>query len=145
MPPETEERFGLCSEAERVPHEFEKRAVGADDRYGEVTVLRCARCGRCWLHYFVEYEYLSASGRWLEGEISPEIAASHEFERLRLSIRFACRYRIVLLGLYTGHLLMPQLSGLSQIVSQLAFRMESAMQELGERASVAAELASTLN
>lgn len=77
--------------------------------------------------------------------LSPEIAASHEFERLRLSIRFSWRYRIVLLGLYAGHLLMPQLSGLSQIVSELAFRMESAMQELGERASVAAELASTLN
>jgi hypothetical protein len=77
--------------------------------------------------------------------LSPEIAASHEFERLRLSIRFSWRYRIVLVGLYAGHLLMPQLSGLSQIVSELAFRMESAMQELGERATVAAELASTLN
>jgi len=77
--------------------------------------------------------------------LSPEIAASHEFERLRLSIRFSWRYRIVLLGLYAGHLLMPQLSGLSQIVSELSFRMESAMQELGERASVASELASTLN
>lgn len=77
--------------------------------------------------------------------LSPEIAASHEFERLRLSIRFSWRYRIVLLGLYAGHLLMPQLGGLSQIVSELAFRMESAMQELGERAIVAAELASTLN
>ena len=77
--------------------------------------------------------------------LSPEIAASHEFERLRLSIRFSWRYRMVLLGLYAGHLLMPQLSGLSQIVSEFAFRMESAMQDLGERASVAAELASTLN
>lgn len=77
--------------------------------------------------------------------LSPEIAASHEFERLRLSIRFSWRYRIVVLGLYAGHLLMPQLGGLSQIVSELAFRMESAMQELGERASVAAELASTLH
>ena len=77
--------------------------------------------------------------------LSPEIAASHEFERLRLSIRFSWRYRIVLLALYGGHLLMPQLSGLSQIVSELAFQMESAMQELGDRASVAAELASTLN
>jgi hypothetical protein len=77
--------------------------------------------------------------------LSPEIAASYEFERLRLTIRFGWRYRIVLLGLYAGHLLMPQLSGLSQVVSELAFRMESAMQELGERASVAAELASTLN
>ena len=77
--------------------------------------------------------------------LSPEIAASHEFERMRLSIRFSWRYRIVLFGLYAGHLLMPQLSNLSQIVGDLSFRMESAMQELGERASVAAELASTLN
>jgi len=77
--------------------------------------------------------------------LSPEIAASHEFERLRLSVRFSWRYRIVLLGLYAGHLLMPQLSGLSQIVGELSFRMESAMEDLGERASVAAELASTLN
>jgi hypothetical protein len=77
--------------------------------------------------------------------LSPEIAVYHEFERLRLSIRFSWRYRIVLVGLYAGHLLMPQLSGLSQIVSELALRMESAMQELGERATVAAELASTLN
>jgi len=59
-----------------------------------------------------------------------EIAASHEFERLRLSIRFSWRYRIVLLGLYAGHLLMPQLTGLSQMAGELGFRMESAMQEL---------------
>jgi hypothetical protein len=77
--------------------------------------------------------------------LAPEIAASHEFERMRLSIRFSWRYRIVLFGLYAGHLLMPQLSNLSQIVGDLSFCMESAMQELGERASVAAELASTLN
>jgi len=68
-------RFGLCSEAERVPHELEKRYLGTDDQYGEVTVLRCRRCPRCWLHYLIEYEYLSGSGRWLEGEISPEVAA----------------------------------------------------------------------
>lgn len=69
-------RFGFCSEIEQVPHEMEKRSVGADDQYGEVTVFRCTRCGRSWLHYFMEYEYLSAAGRWLEGEISPEVAAS---------------------------------------------------------------------
>jgi hypothetical protein len=77
--------------------------------------------------------------------LSPEVAASHEFERLRLTIRFSWRYQIVLLGLYAGLLLLPQLSGLSQIVSELAFRIESAMKDLGERAAVAAELASTLN
>jgi hypothetical protein len=70
------DRFGFCSESEKVPHELEKRVVGSDSNYGEVTVLRCTRCGRCWLHYFIEYEYLTAAGRWLEGEISPKIARS---------------------------------------------------------------------
>jgi hypothetical protein len=77
--------------------------------------------------------------------LSPEIAVSHEFERLRLTVRFFWRYQMVLLGLYAGLLLLPQLGGLSQMVSELAFRMESAIKELGERAAVAAELASTLN
>lgn len=77
--------------------------------------------------------------------LSPEVAASHEFERLRLSIRFSWRYRMVWLGLYAGLLFLPQLSGLSVMVSELAFRMEVAMKELGDRAAVAAELASTLN
>jgi hypothetical protein len=77
--------------------------------------------------------------------LSPEIPASHEFERLRLTVRFSWRYQLVRLGLYAGLLLLPQLSGLSQLVSELAFRMESAMKDLGERAAVAAELASTLN
>ena len=77
--------------------------------------------------------------------LSPEIAVSHEFERLRLTVRFFCRYQMVVLGLYAGLLLLTQLGGLSQMVNELAFRMEKAMKELGERAAVAAELASTLN
>lgn len=67
-------RFGSCSTD--LPHDLERREAGVDDRYGEVTVFRCTRCGRCWLRYFIEYEYLSASGRWFEGEISPAVAAS---------------------------------------------------------------------
>jgi len=77
--------------------------------------------------------------------LSPEVAASHEFERLRLTIRFSWRYRMVRLGLYAGLLLLPQLNSLSVMVSELALRMEVAMKELGDRAAVAAELASTLN
>jgi hypothetical protein len=77
--------------------------------------------------------------------LSPKIARSYEMERLRLSLCFYWHYRLVLLGLYGGFLLVPQLSGLSQIVSNLAFRLELAMNELGERAAVAAELGSTLN
>ena len=69
-------RFGLCSERDDLAHELEERPVGVDDQYGEVVVFRCTRCGRCWLHYQIEYEYLTAAGRWLEGEISPEVATS---------------------------------------------------------------------
>lgn len=77
--------------------------------------------------------------------MSPEVAASQEFERLRLTVHFTLRYALVLAGLHLGWLLMPQLSRLSDMVSELAYRMESCMKELGERAVVAMELASTLN
>jgi hypothetical protein len=75
--------------------------------------------------------------------LSPEVGAAEEWERLRLSLRFSCRYQIVRAGLYSGLLVLPQLTGLSQIVSELAFRMETAMKELGERAVLAAKLASS--
>jgi hypothetical protein len=61
-------------------HESENRFVGVDSDYGEVSVIRCKRCGRFWLRYFVEYEYLTASGRWFRGVITPEIAATMEPE-----------------------------------------------------------------
>ncbi len=75
--------------------------------------------------------------------LSPEVGAAQEFERLRLSFRFSCRCQMVRVGLYSGLLVLPQLGGLSQMVSELAVRMEAAMQELGERAVLAAKLASS--
>ncbi|MDP8979019.1 MAG: hypothetical protein M3O35_00350 [Acidobacteriota bacterium] len=60
--------------------ESENRFVGVDSDYGEVSVIRCKRCGRFWLRYFIEYEYLTASGRWFRGVITPEIAAAMEPE-----------------------------------------------------------------
>ncbi len=77
--------------------------------------------------------------------LSPEVAASHECERLRLSMYFFWRYRMLVLGLSAGLLLFPQLRGLSQMVSELAFRMDLAVKELGQRAAIVAQLASTLN
>jgi hypothetical protein len=77
--------------------------------------------------------------------LSPQVAASHEFERLRLSVQFSWRYRLAVLGLYSTPHLLPQISNLSQLVGELGARMESAMQELGERAALAAELASSLD
>ena len=70
-----ESTFGLCSGNDGTAHDIERRDVGVDRDYGEVSVFRCLRCGRCWLHYLVEYEYLTAAGRWLEGEVPADVAA----------------------------------------------------------------------
>ena len=77
--------------------------------------------------------------------LSPEVRATHEFERLRLTLQFFWRYQIISWALRFGLLLLPQLCGLSLMVSELGVRMESAMNELGERAALAADLASSLN
>lgn len=77
--------------------------------------------------------------------LSPQVGASRELERLRMSLRFSWHYRLVALGLYSGPIFVAQISGLSRMVAELAARMESAMRELGERAAVAARLASSLD
>src|SRR5712671_7179080 len=58
------------------PHDSENTFIGVDRDFGEVSVARCKGCGRFWLHYFIEYEYLTAAGRWFRGVITPKIAAS---------------------------------------------------------------------
>ena len=45
-------------------------------RYGEVTLLTCVHCGTKWLHYLVEYEAFTASGRWFRAPISEEAIAT---------------------------------------------------------------------
>lgn len=77
--------------------------------------------------------------------LSPEVAAAQEFERLRLNVQFRLRYQVVLWALRSGLLLLPQLCGLSVMVSQLSATMDVAMTELGERAAVAAEIASSVD
>ncbi len=77
--------------------------------------------------------------------LSPELDAVHEFERLRLTAKFACQYQMIRWKLLGGAAPVPQLNGLSDLVSGLSVRIEAAMKELGERAAVAAELASSMN
>jgi hypothetical protein len=77
--------------------------------------------------------------------LSPEVVAVREFERLRLTAVFAWRYQVIRWRLLTGLAPMSQLAGLSDLVSGLSVRMEMAVQELGERAAAAAELASSMN
>ncbi len=53
--------------------DYKSRLVGIDTtngRYGEVTIEKCVHCKSRWLHYLVEYESFSRSGRWYRGLIS---------------------------------------------------------------------------
>lgn len=75
--------------------------------------------------------------------LSPEVKTLEEWERLRLTLRFYCRYHAIRFGLLFGLAPIPQLSQLSHLVSALSIRMELAMSELGERAALAAEITST--
>jgi hypothetical protein len=77
--------------------------------------------------------------------LSPEVAAVHEFERLRLTAKFAWQYEMIRWKLLAGLAPVPQLDGLSDLVSGLSVRMETAMKELGERAAAAAKLASSID
>jgi hypothetical protein len=77
--------------------------------------------------------------------LSPEVAAVEEFERLRLTAKFAWQYQMIRLKLSAGFAPASQLDGLSHLVSALSVRMEAAMKELGERAAIAAELASSID
>jgi hypothetical protein len=77
--------------------------------------------------------------------LSPEVAAVHELERLRLTAKFTWHYQMIRWKLLAGFAPVPQLDGLSNLVSGLSVRMEVAMRELGERAAAAADLASSVN
>jgi hypothetical protein len=77
--------------------------------------------------------------------LSPEVAAVQEFERLRLTIRFAWRYELLRMQLRAGLAPLPRLDALSDFVSSMSVRMETAIKELGERAALAEELASSFN
>jgi hypothetical protein len=56
--------------------DFDSKWIGVDEtdgRFGEVSIETCNHCGGKCIHYFVEYEAVTASGRWFRGLITPEI------------------------------------------------------------------------
>ena len=64
-----------CCDAETHFCGFETQIIGVDQQYGEVSLWTCKQCRRLWLHYRIEYEYLTGSGRMFTGIISPQRAA----------------------------------------------------------------------
>ena len=77
--------------------------------------------------------------------LSPAVGSRQELERLWLTLEFSWRYQLIRTGIYYGLLPTPQLSALSHMVSQLAVQMEASMKELGERAAMAVQIASSLD
>ena len=56
--------------------DYDSQLIGVDKtkgRFGEVTVDTCTACGRKWLHYLLEQESFSESGRWYRGLVTQEM------------------------------------------------------------------------
>lgn len=77
--------------------------------------------------------------------LSPAVVTLEELERVRLTVLFRWRLRVIYVRLALGAAPVPEAQAISDMISRLTVRMESAMRELGERASLAVELASTLD
>jgi hypothetical protein len=113
-------------------------------------VLRCVRQERrgVALAYLAalreDFQSLLRMARVIAA-LSPELAAVDEFERLRLTAKFAWQHEMIRWKLLAGIAPVPQLHGLSDLISGLSIRIEAALKELGERAAVAAELASSMD
>lgn len=136
--------FGVIRQA-MSPAEFEFLKERGRARLGRRTHRERQRIALLYLLELREdFEGLLHLARVI-AVLSPELHVAHEFERLRLTLRFSWRYHIALMALRSGFLFLPQLSDLSLIVSGLAARMDGLMQELGERASAALEIASSLD
>jgi hypothetical protein len=65
-----------CTEGAWGGENFEVTDLGMDAHFGDVSVFRCRRCRRLWLHYHYENEAFTASGRWYHGLIAPEMENS---------------------------------------------------------------------
>ncbi|MGH9743292.1 MAG: hypothetical protein ACRD51_13190 [Candidatus Acidiferrum sp.] len=77
--------------------------------------------------------------------MSPRVGVGQEFARLRLGLIFFLRYELLRLKFVCGFVPLPELGSLCEALSKLAVRLETAMSNLGERAALAAKLASTLD
>jgi hypothetical protein len=91
-----------------------------------------------------DFEKMVRFSRVIAG-MSPEVVTLQEWERFLLTTKFRWHYQVVRLGLIFGIPLSAELTGLSEVVSGLAVRMETAIAELGERAALAMQMDSPLN
>ncbi|MCJ8153942.1 hypothetical protein MKJ01_09255 [Chryseobacterium sp. SSA4.19] len=79
----------VCEKPNAHYTEYRSSELGIDHtngRYAEVTIQQCKLCQRIWIHYFVEFESFSKSGRWYKGIVSkkdrPNITSENAVEFL---------------------------------------------------------------
>ena len=72
--------------------------------------------------------------------MSPNLVVAQEVQGLRLNLEFSYRYYLIYFRLVSGVGPLKAIGSLSNMVSALTIRMETAMSELGERAALGAEL-----
>ena len=87
----------------------------------------------------IEFEKLLQLARMV-AVMSPNVAVAQEIQGLRLKLEFSYRYYLIYFRLVSGVAPLEALGSLSNLVSGLTVRMETAMGELGERAALGAEL-----
>ncbi len=51
---------------------LESTGLGVDNHIGGVSLIRCQRCRRLWLHYYYVNESFAGSGCWYHGLLTPE-------------------------------------------------------------------------
>ena len=86
-----------------------------------------------------EFEKLLRLARMVAA-LSPNLVVAQEVQGLRLNLEFWYRYYLIYFRLVSGVGPMKAIGSLSNMVSALTIRMETAMSELSERAALGAEL-----
>ena len=87
----------------------------------------------------VEFEKLLRLARMVAA-MSPNLAVAQEVHGLRLNLEFSYRYYLIYFRMVSGIGPLKAIGSLSNMVSALTIRMETAISELGERAALGAEL-----
>ncbi len=92
-------------------------------------------------HLETDYETLLEASRILAA-MSPEVVPMQEWERLRLSMRFARNCFLMRLRLRTGLAPWKGFSKISDMATTMSFRLESAISQIGVQTALAPELSS---
>ncbi len=91
-----------------------------------------------------DYKTLLEASRMLAA-MAPDVAGIEEGQRLWLSLRFSWSCMILRLRLRSGLEPWRGFSRLSEMASQMSYRMEMATTQIGERAALASEFPSLLD